>query len=159
MRSADEFDAQMRRLVIGLADQDIKDGQGFGYDGGVLHAEEVADLALPSILCLAQDLSQRLGVGDLGYRFELATANPVFPLHALHERQGVGFSAAAPFVTEVFEHEVRECRHDLARLFEMAAQRVQPDYTLAANTTYSTPSASNAAPAEPSSTSTPTLGR
>lgn len=126
----------LRRLVTGLADQEIRAGRGFTYDGGVMHADDVAEVALPSILCIAQDLAQRLGVGDFGYRFEMREPNPVFPLHALLERPPSRFFEVAPFVTEVFDGEVMDCRHDLALLFEAAAKLLRPGFNLDTHTSY-----------------------
>lgn len=133
-----DINEQLHRLVTGLADQEIKAGLTFCYDGGELHAEEVSHIALPSILCIAQDMSARLGMGDFGLRFELTeTPEPVFPLHAVNGgTPSATFMTLAPLVTEVFDREVRECRHDLARLFEMAAQRVDNSYLLSTRTTY-----------------------
>lgn len=132
----DEFESQIRRLVTGLADQEIKAGRSFLYDGGTLHADDVAVIGTPSILCIAQNLSERLGTGDFGYRFQIGEVNPVFPLHAIRERPGARFFEVAPFVTEVFEGEVLDCRNDLARLFEVAAKLVRPDFNLESNTNY-----------------------
>lgn len=132
-----DVQTQLRRLVTGLADQDIRAGSMFCYDGGELHAEDVSDMALPSILCIAQDLSVRLGMGDFGYAFELTeSGEPVFPLRMVQIRPGATFMTVAPLLVEVFEREVRECRNDLAHLFEIAAQRIDPTYTLHARTTY-----------------------
>ena len=142
-----DFQSQLHRLVTGLVDQDIKGGNTFSYDGGELHAEEVSDIALSSILCIAQDLSLRLGMGDFGFDFELTdSGEPVFPLRMSQARDGVTFMTVAPLVVEVFEREVRECRHDLAHLFEMAAQRIDVNYTLRTRTTYSAAAPREATP-------------
>lgn len=151
----DGFESQMRRLVTGLADQEIKAGREFVYDGGALHADDVAEIGMPSILCIAQDLSKRLGTGDFGYRFQMGEVNPVFPLHAIRERPTARFFEVAPFVTEVFEGEVLDCRHDLARLFEVAAKLVRPEFNLESNTNHR--AATIAANAE--ETSAPSLER
>lgn len=132
----DDFEAKLRRLVTGLADQEIKAGRGFAYDGGVMHADDVAEVALPSILCIAQDLAQRLGVGDFGYRFEMGDPNPVFPLRAIPERPAPRFFEVAPFIAEVFDGEVMDCRQDLAVLFEAAAKLLHPEFSLGAHTNY-----------------------
>nr|WP_228857614.1 hypothetical protein [Pseudomonas syringae]QOQ33453.1 hypothetical protein [Pseudomonas syringae pv. actinidiae] len=134
-----QLEEQLRRLVLGLTDQAIVRGDEFRYDGGVLHADDVADIALPSILCLAQDLSVRSGVGSFGYQFRMDEPNPVFPLHAVFVEGQVNFSTMAPFVSEIFHGEVMDCRQDLAVLFETAAQLVRPGFDLAANTNYSVP--------------------
>lgn len=141
-----DFDSQLRRLVLGLADQEIKAGRGFKYDGGAMYADDMAEVALPSILCIAQDLSSRLGLGDFGYRFELQAgcSNPMFPLCAISERQPPQFFEIAPFITEVFDGEVMDCRHDIALLFESAAKLIDPNFNLSTHTNYSTVMASEA---------------
>jgi DNA recombination-dependent growth factor C len=40
----DDLTSQLKRLFIGMADQEIRTGKDFLYDGGKLHADEVADL-------------------------------------------------------------------------------------------------------------------
>lgn len=151
----DDFESQLRRLVTGLADQEIKAGREFFYDGGVMHADDVANVAVPSILCIAQDLSQRLGIGDFGFRFEMGEPNPVFPLHAIPSGAAPRFFAVAPFVTEVFDGEVMDCRQDLALLFEAAARLLRPDYSLGTHTNYTATSVAVRADDTPS----PSLGR
>lgn len=133
------FEAQIRRLILGLADQEIKKGHGFLYDGGPLYADDVAEIATPSILCIAHDLSQRLGLKGFGYRFSIAEPNPVFPIHAVPVGESPKFFEVAPFVTEVFEGEVRDCRMDMALLFEAAAKLVHPEFNLVTHTNYSAP--------------------
>lgn len=149
-----QLEEQLRRLVLGLTDQAIVRGDEFRYDGGLLHADDVADIALPSILCLAQDLSVRYGVGSFGYEFKMDEPNPVFPLHAVSVDGDVNFSKVAPFISEVFHGEVMDCRQDLAVLFETAAQLVRPGFNLSANTNYSVPIGSDG-PAEPDSSASP----
>lgn len=140
----EQLEDQLRRLVLGLTDQAIVRGEKFHYDGGVLHADDVAEIALPSILCIAQDVAVRTGLGDFGYQFKMDQPNPVFPLHAVCVREGARFFDVAPFVSEVFHGEVLDCRQDLAILFETAAQLVRPDFNLAANTNYTVPVGSDA---------------
>lgn len=134
--SNEQLEDRLRRLVLGLADQAITRGSTFMYDGGQLHADDVADIALPSILCIAQSVSARTGLGDFGYQFSIEQPNPVFPLHATCVREGALFFDVAPFVSEVFHGEVLDCRQDLAVLFEAAAQLVRPAFNLASNTDY-----------------------
>lgn len=135
--SYDTLEEQLRRLITGLADQEIVNGREFGYDGQALYADDVADIGLPSILCIAQELSGRLGQGGLGYRFEIKDKpNPVFPLYAIPGDAAPAFFKVSPFVMEVFQGEVLDCRMDLALLFETAAQLVRPGYSLAVNTDY-----------------------
>ena len=137
----DALTSQLKRLVIGMADQEILAGKDFFYDGGKLHADEVADLMLPSVVCIAQDLSDRLDLGSFGYRFNLgASDSTAFPLSMELVADGSvatkRFFEVAPFVVEVFEGEVVDCRLDLARLFESAARLVQEDFSLDRHTNY-----------------------
>ena len=130
--ASDELSLQLRRLVTGLADQEMLAGHAFVYDGGNLYADEIADLMLPSIVCLAQDLSLRLEMGSFGYRFELRGAvEDGLPLAMAREAGHPKlFLEVAPFVSEVFGGDVMRCCSDLARLFERAAQLVNPHYRL-----------------------------
>jgi hypothetical protein len=137
----DALTRQLKRLVIGMADQEILAGRDFFYDGGRLHADEVADLMLPSVVCIAQDLSDRLELGSFGYRFKLgASDSAAFPLTMEFVADGSvdakRFFEVAPFVVEVFEGEVVDCRLDLARLFESAARLVREDFSLDRHTNY-----------------------
>jgi len=132
----EDFESQLRRLVTGLADQEIKAGRGFAYDGGVMYAEDMTEVALPSILCIAQNLSRRLGALNFGYRFEMREPNPVFPLHAIPERPSPRFFEVAPFITEVFDGEVMDCRQDLRLLFEVAAKLLRPEFNIDTHTNY-----------------------
>lgn len=133
----DDLTSQLKRLFIGMADQEIRAGKDFLYDGGKLHADEVADLMLPSVVCIAQDLSDRLGLGAFGYRFTLGASVPVgFPVSMERVADDKRFFEVAPFVVEVFEGEVMDCRLDLARLFESAARLVQADFSLDRDTNY-----------------------
>lgn len=122
---------QIRILMTGLADQAILNGKGFQYDGGRLLAEDVAAFAVPSVLCLAQDLSDRLGMGKFGMSFVLGREpNPIFPLHVDYPNEEIDFYRIAPFVAEVFEGEVLDCRQDLTRLFVSAAKILDPKFDL-----------------------------
>lgn len=133
----EEFESQVKRLVTGLADQAGLAGYSFFYDGGKLHPDDIAEMATPSILCLAQELSTRLGMKGFGYNFGFGAANPVFPIHGLADNgRSPAFFEVAPFVAEVFEGEVLDCRDDLARLFEAAALVIQPGFSLEANTNH-----------------------
>jgi hypothetical protein len=133
------IDSALCRLVCGMADQDIKADKPFFYDGGRLLAEDVVTLGLPSILCLADRMSEKLGLGSLGYRFELGEATVGFPLKATRDASAEqrSFSTVAPLVYDVFLSDVRECRHDLARLFERAARVIDPEFRLVTDTAYS----------------------
>lgn len=139
MMETDTLDVALRRLVCGMADQDIRDDKPFFYDGGKLLPEDVVTLGLPSMLCLADRMSERLGMGSLGYRFALDEATGGLPLKATRDETLVTrpFATVAPFVYDVFVSDVRECRLDLARLFERAARVIDPEFRLATDTAYS----------------------
>jgi hypothetical protein len=135
----DDLLNQLKRLFIGMTDQEIRSGNEFLYDGGSLHADEVCDLLLPSVLCIAQDLSDRLGLGSFGYEFTLGPSEPTgFPLTMACGPSGKLFLEIAPFVAEVFKGEVMDCRTDPARLFECAAKLIDPAFSLDRDTNYST---------------------
>lgn len=119
----DAIDAQLTALMTGLADQKIKDGVGFFYGGGRLYAADVAEIALPCTLVLADALSRRLGMGGSGYEFEIGAPNPVFPVHAV-KVQPRQFFEVAPFVTEIFEAAILDVRHDLSRVYAFAARQM-----------------------------------
>lgn len=130
-----ELDGQLQRLITGLADQEMNKGRIFKYDGGELYPDEVAIIMLPSILCKAHEVAGRCGMA-LGYHFYFAAANPVFPLHARRDTDDQSFFECAPFVMEVFEHQLLEHSSDLARFFEIAAILIQPGFSLENYTTY-----------------------
>ena len=134
----DEFEGLIKRLITGLADQEIKEGRGFKYDGAPLLAEDVAEITMPTALCMAQDLAERVGMSGFGLSFHLGDANPVFPIHYSVKDGGKEpkFFDAAPWVTEVFDGELMECRHDLAHFFEIGAKLLRPDFNLDINTNY-----------------------
>ncbi|HDS1733919.1 hypothetical protein [Pseudomonas sp. BP8] len=117
---------QLRRLLTGLADQAIVRGEQFYYDDGELYADDVADIGLVAVLCIAQALSERTGLGGFGYEFELAApANPIFPLHASPPDVLPDFFRVAPFVAAVFYGEVMAARQDLTLLYHAAVQSLQ----------------------------------
>lgn len=127
----DELTAQLQRLLTGLADQETLSGTRFLYDGAELYPDEVADLLLPSVLCLAQGMAQRLGFGDWGYRFSLGEPEAIgFPLLVAHHGAQPLFLEVAPWVTQVFCGQLLACRDDVVRLFETAARLVRPDFSL-----------------------------
>ncbi|WP_063640310.1 hypothetical protein [Achromobacter insolitus] len=115
--------AQLTALMTGLADQKIKDGEIFVYDGGRLFADDVTEIALPCALVLADSIARHLGMGDSGYEFELGSPNPVFPVHAEFVRPRA-FMQVAPFLTEVFERVVYPLRNDLAQVYALAANQM-----------------------------------
>lgn len=129
MDSKHELEAQLTRLLIGLSDQKIKDGDKFNYDGSELFAYDVGMIALPSALCLADVLSKRLGMGGSGFEFYVGEPNPVFPIQSkqLYEKQ---FLQIAPFLTEVFEGIVYEMRHDLSQVYVTAVQAMSLELEL-----------------------------
>jgi hypothetical protein len=133
----DDLMGQLKRLLTGLVDQEIRAGNEFMYDGAELHADEVADLMLPSVVCISQGLSERVGIGAFGYRFSLGEAgNGAFPLVMEQVGEPKLFLEVAPFVAEVFEGEVMDCRLDLARLFEAAAKSLHPNFDLDRDSNY-----------------------
>lgn len=121
MGSQYQLESQLRRLLIGLSDQRIKDGDTFKYDGAVLFSSDVGDIGLPAALCLADMLSRDLGMGGAGFEFHMGEPNPIFPIEMTQVRKREFFEVA-PFLTEVFEGIVYEQRHDLTGLYVMAAQ-------------------------------------
>ncbi|MEM8515085.1 hypothetical protein RCH14_004445 [Massilia sp. MP_M2] len=127
----EDLQAQLARLVTGLATEEIGKGNDFFYGGSKLYPDEVADLMLPSIVCIAQDVAARVGLGGFGFVFRIGQGSPSsFPLVMEREDDTKRFFEIAPFVVEVFEAEVVECRHDLVKLFESAARLVQSDFRL-----------------------------
>lgn len=135
--SHDDLAAQLQRLLTGLADQEILAGAQFLYDDATLYPDEVADLLLPSVLCLAQELSCRLGMGTWGYTFMLGAPEAVgFPLLVSAPAGGPLFLEVAPFATHVFTEQLMACRDDVARLFEAAARLVRPGFSLVDDTNH-----------------------
>ena len=121
-----QLEDQLRRLLTGLADQAIVRGEQFIYDGGELYADDVAEIALVAVLCIAQSLSERVGLGSFGYAFQLAApANPIFPIHATAPAVLPDFFRVAPFVSAVFHGEVLEAKGDFTLLYHAAARRMQ----------------------------------
>ncbi|WP_323025750.1 hypothetical protein [Castellaniella sp.] len=123
MAASEGLDGQLIVLMTGLADQKIKDGSEFYYDGGALYATDVAEISLPCALVLADALSRRLGMGGSGHEFEIGPPNPVFPVCAT-QVQARPFLEVAPFVTEIFESVVMDVRHDLSRIYAFAARQL-----------------------------------
>lgn len=124
----EDLQVELKRLLTGLATVEVDKGNEFFYQGSKLYPDEVADLMLPSVLCIAQDVSVRVGLGDFGYRFEIGHGSPAsLPLTMTRESDRKRFFEVAPFVVEVFDGEVVECRHDLVKLYESAARLVQSE--------------------------------
>ncbi|WP_028632682.1 hypothetical protein [Pseudomonas parafulva] len=122
----DPLEDQLRRLLTGLADQAIVRGEQFVYDGGALYADDVADIGLVSVLCLAQALSVSTGLGGFGYEFQLAApANPIFPIHGTPPKEPPDFFRVAPFVAAVFHADVLDARTDLTLLYRAAERALQ----------------------------------
>lgn len=114
-----------------MADREIRRGHPIHYDGGTLHADEVADLMLPSVLCRAQHLAEELAFGSWGYRFAIVRESPgALPLVMQRERSLHRFLEVAPFVATVFETQVMSCHKDLARFFESAVRLIRPQFSL-----------------------------
>ncbi len=127
----------LNTLVSGLAEDEFGKGGQFVYDGARLYPEDVADMLLPSILCLAQGVSRYVGMGDFGYEYGFEPeSKEAFPLvaRASVEAGLAPFHRVAPFVVEVFDSYVMENRADIARVFEAAAQILDEDFTLERNT-------------------------
>lgn len=134
--SAKALHAQLQRLTFGLADQLIVRGTPLTYDGGRLRPAEAVDLSLPSLLCLADELSRRVGTGDIGFDFALLDRpNPVFPLDAV-PRSPRPFIAIAPYLVEAFDQHVASSEYDLAHVFAAAARVLDPQFDLVLHTTY-----------------------
>jgi hypothetical protein len=123
---------ELKRLLTGLADQAILSQQDIVYEGSALHADEVCDLLFPSVMCMAQALSERLGTRSFGLTFEIVPSAVGFPLtmRAVDAFEQRTFSEIAPYVLEVFDGEVMECRGDIAHVYEAAARIVQPEFKL-----------------------------
>ena len=133
----DDVKGNLKRLLTGLVDQEIKGGKEFQYDGSKMHADEVADLMLPSVLCIAQDVSIRLGLGGFGFTFSIGeTPGGTFPMILEDSGECKRFFEIAPLLTEVFDGEVMDCRLDLARLFESAAKLINKDFSLDEHSNY-----------------------
>ena len=125
----------LNTLVAGLAEAEFGRGEQFVYDGARLYPEDVADMLLPSILCLAQGVSRYVGMGEFGYDYALdPETTEAFPLDASPVGQIAPFHRIAPFVVEAFDSYVIENRADIARVFEAAVQTIYPDFTLERNT-------------------------
>lgn len=129
----------LSKLVEGLAEADQRQGSDslFMYDGMRIHPEDVADMLLPSMLCLAQGVSRYVGMGEFGYEFKIepdTSASAAFPLSATPSGEIAPFHRIAPFVLEVFDSYVLENRMNVARVFEAAAQMIHPEFTLEQNT-------------------------
>jgi hypothetical protein len=133
-----ETTVKLKVLLLGLTDQEIRDkGTEFFYDGSRLYPDEVADLMLPSVVCIAQDLASRLGLNHFGYNFSLRNAgDSKLPLEMESSDTTAMFFEIAPFVVEVFDSDVLSCHKDLARLFERASRVVQPDFSLDSDSNY-----------------------
>lgn len=121
-------------LVTGMARAEREKGEAFLYDGASLYPEDVADMLLPSMICLAQGVSRYVGMGELGYEcvFE-DDSEDAFPLAARRVGTEAPFHKVAPFLVEVFDSYVMENRADVSRVFEAAAQTIDPDFTLSRN--------------------------
>lgn len=125
----------LNTLVTGLAEKEFEKGESFLYGGARLFPEEVADMLLPSILCLAQGISRYVGMGEFGYDFGFVKGtSAAFPLCATPTAPLAPFHLVAPFVVEVFDTYVLEGRADVARVFEAAAQTLDGDFSLERNT-------------------------
>lgn len=133
----DHLSLELKTLLVGLSDQEIRAGQKFLYAGASLYADEVADLLLPSVVCIAQDLAIRLGMDGFGYAFAVGSMKPGLPLRGERAPQASAmFMEVAPFVAEVFKGEVMDCRHDIVKVYEAAVRTFQPGFSLERDTNY-----------------------
>jgi hypothetical protein len=127
----DELTHQLSVLLTALADYEIRRGRPIHYDGATLHADEVADLMLPSVICRAQHMAEELELGSWGYRFAIVRESPgALPLAMQRERSLHRFLEVAPFVAMIFETHVVSCHKDLARFFESAVRLIRPQFSL-----------------------------
>lgn len=114
----------------------------FKYEGARLFPEEVTDMLLPSIMCMTQNLMDRVGgeFGKSGFEFDLDfKSNEAFPLVAKACDSMPPLHIAVVFMTQVLEGEnmdfnVSNNRSDVARIFERAAQMIHPGFSLDRNT-------------------------
>ena len=83
----------------------------------------------------AAQVAKYVGMGEFGYDFDIAPeSQEAFPLQASPKGRVAPFHLIAPFVVEAFDSYVIECRADVAKVFEAAAQLIYPDFTLERNT-------------------------
>lgn len=137
MRLDDDLTNQLSVLLTAMADCEIRRGRSIHYDGAPLHADEVADLMLPSVICRAQRMAEDVEFGSWGYRFAIVRESPgAFPLVMQREGSLHRFLEVAPFVAMVFETQVMSC-NDLARFFESAARVIRPRFSLDDDSNYS----------------------
>lgn len=109
-----------RYLIFELTRREILNGTTFQYGQGVLHADEVAQLFTPTILCLAQNLAIKSGISDLGLNVSIQYQNNRFPIQIEFSKDVFVF--IAPFVLEVFEAIVCPASDDLSAVYVLAAQ-------------------------------------
>lgn len=121
----------LMRLIKGASGEHLAASGRFLYEGGPMDADDVLDVMTPSILCLSQDLSMRLGLQGLGMRFSIGHPAPVFPIHVEREGEMAPFSRCAPLVYHTFCAHVITNSHDLARVYELAMNTIQPGFKLA----------------------------
>ena len=127
--------AALDKLVRGRAELEIKKGDEFLCDGARLYPDEVSDLLLPSMLCLADSLTRYMGMGGSGYEYRLDNeAGGAFPLVASAPSGVVPFHRVAPFVDYVFDVYVLENRAEVARVIEIAVKTMDDSFSLERNT-------------------------
>jgi hypothetical protein len=131
----DDLTSQLSVLLTAMAAHEMHRGHSIHYDGAPLHADEVGDLILPSVICRAQRIAEDVEFGSWGYRFVIVRESPgAFPLAMQREGTPHRFLEVAPFVAMVFETQVMSCRRDVARFFESAARIIRPSFTLEGDT-------------------------
>ena len=125
MDTGETWDAY-RRLLTGLTSDSKEE---FRYEGARLWPDDVTDMLLPSVLCLADSISRFTGLGTVGYDFVLTENADPFPLQATAS-QDVPFHRTSPFVAEAFYSYVLPNRLDVTKVFEQAAQLLDAQYRL-----------------------------
>ena len=117
---------QVERLLQGLTESAVEQGCRFQYESAALAPEEVSDFLVPSVLCLAQKMSENIGLGSLGYTFDLVeTIDDGLPLKVHVGSSPGSFAMVAAFVTQVFDSVVMPSRANIAEVYQMAREVVQ----------------------------------
>ncbi len=131
-----EIEKDTLKLLQGLANESV---DKFYFSGSELSAEELANFCLNSVLCIVDQYTDYLKLGDLGYEFKLSddihpSLSP-FPLIASKVNEcTMMFCMVAPVVVEVFENHLSKYHLHIEQLFEQAAKTIEPAFSLEANT-------------------------
>lgn len=138
----ERVESAWRRLLRGLLEQRAAEGAGFAlrYDGRCLDADDGARLMMPSMVCLAQALSQDLEMGGFGLSFRLVEQAPgALPLLMQWREPGPEvsvFAQSAPFLLEEFEARIGSRDNDLVTVFEAAANVISPGFRVVGGATW-----------------------